>query len=64
MNLLNPSSSLRFLQGDRRLPILGGFMGRKSDSAPGAKVIWRGIMALKVITQTFAIFSFKDVGKG
>ena len=36
---------------------IGGFMGRKGDGVPGAKVIWLGIMALKTITQTFLIFN-------
>lgn len=35
---------------------VGGFLGRKSDGEPGAKVIWRGIMVLDHITEMFVIF--------
>lgn len=41
---------------------IGGFLGRKGDGDPGAKVLWRGIMALEHITNTYLIFKGKDVG--
>ena len=43
---------------------LGGFLARKGDGEPGAKVIWRGLMALEHITEMFTIFKGKNVGNG
>ena len=35
---------------------LGGHLGRKSDGAPGAEVVWRGLKKLETITQSWLIF--------
>ncbi len=35
---------------------IGGFLGRKNDGEPGAKVLWRGIAALEHIVSTYLIF--------
>jgi hypothetical protein len=43
---------------------VGGFLARKGDGEPGAKVIWQGLMALDHITEMFVIFKGKDVGNG
>ena len=34
---------------------LGGFIGRKSDGEPGVKVLWRGLIRLQDITDTWRI---------
>ena len=41
---------------------VGGFLARKGDGEPGAKVIWQGLMALDHITAMFAIFKGKKCG--
>jgi hypothetical protein len=43
---------------------VGGFLARKGDGEPGAKVIWRGLLALDHITEMFVIFKGKNVGNG
>jgi hypothetical protein len=35
---------------------LGGFIGRKSDGEPGVKVLWRGLIRLQDIVDTWRIF--------
>lgn len=35
---------------------LGGFIGRKSDGEPGVKVLWRGLVRLQDIVDTWRIF--------
>jgi hypothetical protein len=40
----------------------GGFLGRKSDKAPGMKVLWRGLRRLGDITETYKIFAGRNVG--
>ncbi len=37
---------------------LGGFMGRKGDGVPGAKIIWRGLRRLSDITETYVLFAY------
>ncbi|MFD0715382.1 IS4 family transposase [Paenibacillus sp. GCM10027626] len=32
---------------------LGGFLGRKSDGEPGAKVIWKGLQAFRTVFQSY-----------
>ncbi|MGE6575856.1 IS4 family transposase, partial [Paenibacillus xylanexedens] len=32
---------------------LGGFLGRKSDGDPGAKVLWRGLQAFRTILDNY-----------
>lgn len=44
------------------IAMLGGFLARKSDGYPGAKVIWKGMKRLSDITS--AIDAFKNVGNG
>lgn len=42
-------------QAVRWIAQLGGFLGRKSDGEPGAKVIWRGWQRLNDIVETWLI---------
>jgi len=35
---------------------LGGFIGRKNDGSPGAKVLWRGLTKLSQITEAYKVF--------
>lgn len=37
----------------RDLAKLGGFLGRKSDGDPGAKVIWKGMQALRTVLDSY-----------
>lgn len=37
----------------RDLAKLGGFLGRKSDGEPGAKVIWKGMQALRTVLDSY-----------
>ncbi|MBP1988406.1 hypothetical protein J2Z66_000001 [Paenibacillus eucommiae] len=32
---------------------LGGFLGRKSDGAPGVKVLWRGLQVFRNVLDTY-----------
>lgn len=42
---------------------LGGFIGRKSDGEPGFKVLWRGLMRLQDIVETWTLtHPIQDVG--
>lgn len=41
----------------RRVAKLGGFMGRKRDGDPGTEVMWRGLQALDLITETWRVMS-------
>ena len=47
---------------------LGGFLGRKYDGEPGVKTIWRGLMKLAVIVDTWRLLrrenKSEDVGNG
>jgi hypothetical protein len=36
---------------------LGGFLGRKGDGEPGAKVIWRGLRRLEDIVATWVLLN-------
>ena len=47
----------------REISGLGGFLGRKSDGEPGAKVLWRGLMRLQDIVLGVRIASDQDVCK-
>ena len=40
----------------RMVAKLGGFLGRKGDGHPGATTLWRGLVRLADITETFSIF--------
>ena len=40
---------------------LGGFLGRKGDGDPGAKVIWRGLKELDIVLQHYK-FVYPDSG--
>lgn len=40
----------------RKIAMLGGFLARKSDGDPGPITIWRGLITLDVIAQSFLIF--------
>ena len=35
--------------------LLGGFLGRRGDGAPGVKVLWRGLRRLSDIAQTWRL---------
>jgi hypothetical protein len=35
---------------------LGGFLGRKGDGQPGVKTLWRGMLLLDEVVQTYRIF--------
>jgi hypothetical protein len=48
--LLSKPPSLR--TAIRAIASLGGFIGRKSDGEPGPETIWKGINALRYITET------------
>lgn len=52
-----PNEPLTIQHAIFMLAKIGGFMGRKRDGVPGAKVVWRGVMVLEAITQTFLIFN-------
>jgi hypothetical protein len=41
----------------RMVAKLGGFLGRKSDGDPGTEVMWRGLQALDLITETWRVMS-------
>lgn len=43
-------------QAIRMIAQLGGFLGRKSDGNPGAKVLWRGMKKLSVISLAWKAF--------
>lgn len=36
---------------------LGGFLGRKGDGEPGAKVIWKGLNELHTVLKYYRYFS-------
>lgn len=40
----------------RMVASLGGFLGRKSDKEPGTETIWRGLLRLDDITQSYIAF--------
>lgn len=40
----------------RMIAQIGGFLGRKSDGEPGAKVLWRGMQILSVISASWSAF--------
>jgi hypothetical protein len=39
----------------RMVAKIGGFLGRKGDGDPGTEVMWRGLQALDLITETWCI---------
>ncbi len=43
----------------RMIAKIGGFLGRKSDGEPGAKVLWRGMQTLSVISASWSAFGPK-----
>jgi Transposase Tn5 dimerisation domain len=43
-------------QAVRWIAELGGFIGRKSDGNPGVKVLWRGLIRLRDITDAWLLF--------
>jgi hypothetical protein len=42
-------------QAMRMVAKIGGFLGRKGDGDPGTEVMWRGLQALDLITETWCI---------
>ena len=57
-----PENPLTISDVTRRIAILGGFLGRKGDGEPGAKVLWRGLRRLNDISHAYVLC--KDVGNG
>lgn len=51
-----PSHPPNLTQMIRWIGQLGGFIGRKSDGEPGVKVLWRGLIRLTDIVDTWRIF--------
>lgn len=49
-------SEMNMEQAVRVIASLGGHLGRKNDSPPGAQVLWRGIKKLRTITEAWQIF--------
>lgn len=47
----------------RQIAMLGGFMGRKRDGAPGVKALWTGWRRLMDLTHGYRLAT-QDVGKG
>lgn len=52
-----PSSPPSLQQALLWIAQLGGFLARKSDGAPGVKVLWRGWQRLSDLVQTWLIFN-------
>jgi len=52
-----PSEPPSLRQAIRMVAKLGGFLGRKSDGDPGTEVMWRGLQALDLITETWRVMS-------
>lgn len=43
---------------------LGGFLARKNDGSPGVKVLWRGMMKLEILGDSFSVFKETFVYNG
>lgn len=56
-----PPTPFTVVEAVRMIARLGGFLGRKADGHPGAKVLWRGMKHLNDISQAYLIFK-QDVG--
>jgi hypothetical protein len=58
-----PSGPPTLGEAMRQIAMLGGFMGRKRDGAPGVKALWTGWRRLMDLTQGYRLAT-QDVGKG
>jgi hypothetical protein len=64
---LLPDTPPSLHQATRWIAQLGGFLGRKRDGEPGARVLWRGWQRLNDIAETWQLAhptTEKDVGNG
>ena len=52
-----PDKEPTLQQAIRMVAQLGGFLGRKGDGEPGSTTIWRGMMRLRDIADSYLIFS-------
>ncbi len=62
-----PDAPPSLYQATRWIAQLGGFLGRKHDGEPGAKVLWRGWQRLNDMAETWQLAhptTEKDVGNG
>ncbi len=62
--LLLPTDFVSVREAVRMIAKLGGFLGRKGDKEPGAKVLWQGLHRLESITQAYVLFKALNVGNG
>jgi len=62
--LLLPADFVSIKEAIRMIAKLGGFLGRKGDKEPGAKVLWQGLQRLEPITQAYVLFKGLNVGNG
>ncbi len=58
-----PPKSFSVKEATQMIAKLGGFLGRKNDKDPGAKVLWQGLFRLEAITQAYLLFKELNVGK-
>ena len=59
-----PTEIISVKEATRMIAKLGGFLGRKGDGEPGAKVLWQGLFRLEGITQAYLLFKPLNVGNG
>jgi hypothetical protein len=56
-NPIAPDEPPTLREAQRMVAKLGGFLGRKSDGEPGTEVMWRGLQALDLITETWLVMT-------
>ena len=59
-----PTEFFSVKEATKMIAKLGGFLGRKGDGEPGAKVLWQGLFRLEAITQAYLVFRAPNVGNG
>jgi hypothetical protein len=59
-----PPNPVSVKEATKMIAKLGGFLGRKGDKEPGAKVLWQGLYRLESITQAYVVFKAINVGNG
>ena len=59
---LAPDHRLTLGEAMHTMAKLGGFLGRKSDGAPGVKTLWRGYRALQLIVLGMQLASSEHLG--
>ena len=52
-----PKEAPTLHQTIRWIAQLGGFLGRKSDGNPGPTTLWRGLLRLQDIAETYLVFN-------